>query len=156
VHWYSCQFGSAHAARGSNLLQRDLSQGNDGHTNCDEDGYGFWVSVRDENVLGNLVTDAFAKHEKTNNSHEEIESGSEGVSDVDTTTVLVRVAHIAVNVGKDAVAAPWRHEQTKRKRNGNPVLGEEKRLGRRAKGSRRIRFDETVNYDCRNDWNMSA
>lgn len=80
--------------------------------------------MRQEDVTGDLVADGVTEHEYAGTSHAGIEQVGEDVGDVDASAVLVWVAHVAIDVGEDAVSAPWRHEQAKRDWKSQPVFWE--------------------------------
>ena len=96
-------FGRADDGSG---VQGDFGQRDDGDTNADHHGQPLWVAVGEEDVGGYFVADRVAEHEEADDGHEEVEKRSEDVGYVYAAAVFVRVTHVAVDVGEDAVAAP--------------------------------------------------
>lgn len=137
-------------------VQGDFGQGDDGDADDDDDGQPLGVSLVGEDVGGDFVADGVAEHEETDDGHEEIQGCCEGVGDVDAAVVLVGVAHVAVNVWKDAVATPGRHEETETERKGCPVLREEVGFGWLAEGSRGVRLDEAIDDNANDDCTILA
>ena len=106
-------------------VEGHFGQGDDGDADDDQQREPLRGAGGEENVAGDFVLDAVAVHEQADAGHEQVEREGEGVGDVDAAAVFVRVAHVAVDVGEDAVAAPGRHEETKGERQRAPVCREE-------------------------------
>ena len=101
----------------------------------------------EEDVARDFIPDTVTKHQNTCTGHADVEYVGEDVCDVDGFTVLVRVAHVAIDVREDAMAAPGRHQKTNGKRDRHPVIREEVLGGRVAYGARSFRFDDTIGPD---------
>lgn len=54
---------------------------------------------------------------------------------------------VGTYVGKHAVTAPWGHEQSKGKRQGEPVSGKQMSRGGFNEGAGRALLDEPINND---------
>ncbi len=70
-----------------------------------------------------------------------METYGEGECGFDGFRELLRMSHISVDVGKDRVTAPWRHQQAEGEREGEPVRGEEIGLSWFPERSWRVRLN---------------
>lgn len=141
-------------------VQWDLGQWDDGDDGTEKVGHGTGIPFRQENVGRDGVHDVVAEHEEADDGHGHVQEVGEGEGDFDGAGVLVRVAHIAVHVGKHAVAAPGAGEKTEREGQSEPVGGEEVGLGRLDEGAWAFWFDEAIDDDdgnnCRYGLDVSA
>lgn len=88
-------------------VEWDFGERDDGDADGDEDGDPGRIAFGEEDVAGDFVADAFAKHEDAGAGHACVDDVGEDVGDVDAAAVFVGVPHVAVDVGEYAVSAPW-------------------------------------------------
>jgi hypothetical protein len=87
-------------------VERDLRQWNNGNAADEKDRQSGWVSRIEENVGGDFVLHFIPEHEEAYNGHAQVEEKAECIRYIDCPTVLVRVTHITINVGKDRMPSP--------------------------------------------------